>query len=128
MWRPVHDQKFVVGFVAALLLCSWLVGHYTPGYRHKHKTLAGALSLIRKAQNYGQDSAYYAELATAAHERVYPFIYNSRGQKRRSRLYRSYVEYLLKNMIKQAKEDARTDVADDLKEFLSSMRFPRGKA
>ena len=128
MWRPMHDQKFVVGLVIVLVLGSWFVAQYAPGQRNKQKALAGALSLARQAQNYGQDPAYYDELATAAHERVYFFIYDRRGHKRRSRRYRSYVEHLLKNMIKQAKEDGRTDVADDLKEFLSSKRFPRGKA
>ncbi len=128
MWRPIHDQKFVVGLVAVLVLGSWLVAHYAPGNRNKQKALARALSLARKAQDYGQDPAYYDELATAAHEHVYPFIYDWRGRKRRSRRYRSYAEHLLKKMIKLAEEDVRTDVADDLKRFLSSMRFPRGKA
>jgi len=128
MQRPAHDQKIVIGMVAVLVLGGWIVWHYTPRNRNQRKALAGALSLARKAQDYGQDPAYYDELATAAHGRVYPFIYDWRGRKRRGGRYRSYVEHLLKNMIKQAKQDGRTDVADDLKEFLNSMVFPRGRA
>ena len=128
MWRPLHDQKFVVGLVAVLVLGSWLVAQYTPGNRHKQKALAGALSLARKSPGYGGDPAYYDKLATAAHERVYPFIYDRRGHKRRSGRYRSYVEHLLKKMIKLAEEDARKGVTEDLKGLLGSMRFPRGKA
>ncbi len=127
MRRPAHDQKIVVGMVAVLVLGGWIVWHYTPRNRNQRKSLPGALSLAREAQDYDQDPAYYDALATAAHERVYPFIYDWRGRKRRGGRYRSYVEHLLKNMIKQAKQDGRTDVADDLKEFLNSMVFPRGK-
>ena len=113
----MHNRKRVI-VVVIICLGGWWGVRHTPGYKHYQKVLAGALSLVQKADGYDKDPAYYDALAKAAHWRVYRNSFDWFGRQRkytrRVMRRRPYTWYLLNNMIHQAKRDRRNEVADAL--------------
>ena len=127
----MHNRKRVI-VVVIICLGGWWGVRHTPGYKHYQKVLAGALSLVQKADGYDKDPAYYDALAKAAHWRVYRNSFDWFGRQRkytrRVMRRRPYTWNLLKSMIRQAQRDRRNEVADALQvvfdEKYQGRRFP----
>lgn len=128
----MDNRKRVIAVVVIICLGCWWGVRYTPGYKHYQKVLAGALSLVQKADGYDKDPSYYDALAKKAHRHVYRSLFDRFGRQRehnrRVILRRPYTWKLLKSMIRQAKRDRRTEVANALQvvfdERYQGKRFP----
>lgn len=114
----MHNRKRVIAVVVIICLGCWWGVRHTPGYKHYQRVLAGALSLVQKADGYDKDPAYYDALAEAAHRRLYRHSFDWFGRQRKytRRVIRTrpYTWSSLKSMIQQAKRDGRNEVADAL--------------
>ena len=113
----MHNRKKVI-VVVIICLGGWWGVRYTPGYKHRERVLAGALSLVRQAEGYDKDPSYYDALVKDAHRRSYRrrFDWFGRPRKYTRKVIRKrpYTFNLLESMIRQAKRDGRDEVADAL--------------
>lgn len=114
----MDNRKRVIAVVVIICIGCWWGVRYTPSYKQYQKVLAGALSLVQKADGYDKDPSYYDELAEATHRRIYHNSFDRFGRQRRhsKRVMRTrpYTWNLLKSMIQQAKRDGRNEFADAL--------------
>lgn len=117
-------RNLVLAMIVVLGLGGWLVMKFGPRNKVYQAKLASSLLLVSKAPGYNKDPAYHQELVKSAHKSAFEAVFDWRGQRRQGGLWRSYTRILLKRMIKQAEEDGRSAVAQDLTAMLRKMYFP----